>query len=228
MDAGLYNKSLMCPVCSKKIEVTKVKMDAAKSTSKDSDFCVYFENINPMFYDIWVCEHCGYAAQAERFESIRPAERKIISDSITPKWRPRSFSGERTIETALDTYKLVLYTLQLINGKSSDKARICHRIAWIFRFLGNEEKEKEFLGFALDNYKEAFEKENFPIGKMDEYTFMYLIGELNRRLGNLDEAVVWYSKVIGSQGARFNKQLMDLVREQNDLVKSQIKQEKTE
>jgi lipopolysaccharide biosynthesis regulator YciM len=48
---------------------------------------------------------------------------------------------------------------------------------------------------------------------------MYIIGELHRRLGNNDEAIKWFSRLIGSPDARRNQSLMNMTRDQFQLVK---------
>lgn len=37
---------------------------------------------------------------------------------------------------------------------------------------------------------------------MDEFTCMYMIAELNRRLGDYDEAIKWFNRLVSSQDAR--------------------------
>jgi len=222
MEEGLYNVKITCPVCSKDIEVTKVKSKACKISSRDSDFCVYYEGLNPIFYDIWVCEYCGYAAQQERFESISSKEASLILRELTPRWVQRSFNGERTVDAAIEAFKLALYNLQLVKGKSSDIAKICVRLAWMYR-LKTDQRETEFLKFALKAYMETFEKENLPVDKLDQNTCMYMIGELSRRTGDIEEAVKWFSRLISSPDARKNQVLMENVREQYHLAKGHMK-----
>jgi len=221
MDDRLYNVKIDCPVCSKRIEVTKVKAKACKVVSRDSDFCVYYEDVNPIFYDMWVCEFCGYAAQAEKFGKLNSKDSKTILENITPRWKKRSFLGERDADSAIEAFKLGLYSLQTIKAKLSDIARVCLRIAWLYRFK-NDEKEKDFLKFALSCYSAAFEKERFPIEKLDETTCMYIIAELNRRVGNLNESVKWFGRIISSPEARKNQKLMENTRDQIQLAKEQI------
>jgi len=220
MDSGLYNKDVICPVCSKKFTVTKVKAKSCKIVSKDTDFCIYYEGLNPIFYDIWVCEHCGYAAQSDKYEDISTKDAKTVKEKISHRWHERSFSGERSIDNALETFKLALFNLQLRNAKSSEIARVCIRIAWLYRLKGDE-RERDFLNFALRSYSEAYETEHFPAEKLDEYTCMYMIGELNRRLENYEEAAKWFSKLITSPNARRNSKLIENAREQFQLVKEQ-------
>ncbi len=222
MNGGLYNKKVKCPVCSKEFEVTKVKSNACKVASRDSDFCVYYEGINPIFYDIWVCEHCGYAAQGEKFDLIRPEEVKIILNNISAHWAKRSFAGERSVDMALDAFKLALYNLQLRKGKQSDNARVCIRIAWLYR-IKQDDKENDFLRFALRCYTDTYEKEKFPADKLDEYTCMYMIAELNRRVGNIEDSIKWFSRLVGSPEARKNPALIENAREQYQIVKDAAK-----
>ncbi len=225
MNDSLYVKELICPACKKKIEVTKVRSKACVIKSKDTDFCIYYEGINPILYDVWVCEHCGYAAQGERFEELTDEEAKKIKKSISPFWKSRKFNGERNIETALETFKLALYNLQKMNAKASDLAKVCIRIAWLYR-LNNDEKENEFLKHALRFYAEAYDKETFPINKLDEFTCMYLIAELNRRIGDLESSIIWFNKLISSPDAKANKVLIEMAREQYHMAREQREKDK--
>ncbi|MCX7922923.1 MAG: DUF2225 domain-containing protein [Clostridia bacterium] len=218
MDSNLYNKAVACPVCSKETEVTKVKAKASKVLTRDSDFCVHYEGINPLFYDIWVCEHCGYAAQSEKFEQISTKDVNVVKQTIGKLWHQRKFSGERSVDKAIETFKLALYNLQVRKAKSSELARICMRIAWLYR-MKNDAKEKEFLNFALRCYSETYESERFPVDKLDENTCMYIIGELNRRVGNYNDATKWFSRLISSPDARKNPTLLETAREQFQLTK---------
>jgi uncharacterized protein (DUF2225 family) len=221
MNENLYNKEITCPVCSKKFNVTKVKIKACKVDRRDTDFCVYYENLNPLFYDAWVCENCGYAAQADKFADIPDREAELLKKKLAPKWTKRSFAGERTIDTAIEAFKLILISHQLRNQKPSEYAKICLRIAWLYR-IKNDAREHDFIKFALKYYTDTYEKERFPVDKLDENTCMYMIGELNRRAGNYEEAVKWLSRLISSPNARQQPTLMDAAREQYQLVKDKL------
>lgn len=222
MNDNLYSKEVVCPVCSKKFSVTKVKSRACKVLKRDSDFCVHYEGINPLFYDVWVCENCGYASQADKFLEITPKEADILKGKLLSKWKKHSFEGERNIDTAIEAFKLALISLQYRGAKASEFARVCMRIAWMYRYKGSEE-ESRFIGFALKYYTDTFEKETFPADKLDEFTCIYMIGELNFMTGDYQEAVKWFSRLIGSAEARKNAALMEAAREQFQLVKDKLK-----
>lgn len=221
MNDSLYNKTLTCPACKKTIEVTKVKSKACSVSSHDTDFFVIYKGINPMFYDAWVCEFCGYAALSERFEKLGIKDVIKVKEAITAFWKSRKFAGERTVDNALEAYKLALYNLIKTGGAPSDFAKVNIRLAWLYR-IKQDEKEIDFLKSALINYTESYNKENFPIGKFDECTCMYMIAELNRRVGNYNEAITWFNKLINSPAARSNKMLLENARDQYHLTKELV------
>lgn len=221
MDSALYNKEIKCPVCSKNFSITKVKAKTSKLLKRDSDFCTLYEGINPIVYDVWVCENCGYSAQSDKFETISTKDGALIFEAIGKRWTKRSYVGERTNEMAIETFKLALYNAQIRKARPLEFAKICIRIAWLYR-MNNDEKEKDFLNFALKYYDEGFQKENFPVDKLDEVTCMYMVAELNRRVGNLDEAIKWFSRLISSPESRKNPNIVELAREQYQLAKDQL------
>lgn len=229
MHMDLYNKEINCPVCSKKFTVTKVKSKSIKVASRDSDFCPRYTETNPLLYDVWVCENCGYAAQAERYETITDREIKPIRQVVSSKWNKRSFAGERSCDTAIEAFKIALLNAHARKVKASELARLCLRIAWLYRFKGEEDRELEFLRHALRNYVETYEKERFPVDKMDEYTCLYMIAELNRRLGNDEESVRWFGRIITNpDAAKLNRSIVDLAREQYGLVREKSKESRWE
>jgi len=223
MDERLYNKTIKCPVCGNSFDATKIKAKTAKVVSRDSDFCVYYEDINPIFYDVYVCEFCGYASLADKFDDISERDRAILRDQLAPKWTKRSFAGERTADSAIEAFKLALYNLQIRKAKDSELSKVCIRIAWLYR-LKNDPRENDFLKFALRCYSEAYQREDLTSDKLDETTCMYMIAELNRRLGNIAEAARWFSRIMSSPEARKNAVILEKAREQYQLVKDASKE----
>ena len=223
MNDNLYSKELVCPVCSKKFTVTKVKSRACKVLKRDSDFCVHYETVNPIYYDAWVCENCGYASQSDKFLDISPKESDLFREKLKPRWKKHSFEGERDVDTAIEAFKLILISNQLREAKSSDYARVCMRLAWMYRYKDDKEEETRFMGYALKYYSDTYEKESFPVDKLDESTCMFMIAELNLRLENYQESVKWFSRLIGSPEARKMPALIETARDQFQMVKEKLK-----
>ena len=55
-------------------KATAVKSSAYRMIKKDSDFFIRYSLINPYFYDVWVCNSCGYSAMKTDFHTLRSIE----------------------------------------------------------------------------------------------------------------------------------------------------------
>ena len=75
---------------------------------------------------------------------------------------------------------------------------------------------------ALKYYTEAYEKESFPVDKLDESTCVYMIAELHTRTGNYADAVKWFSRLISSPEARKKPALIRAARERFQTVKEKL------
>lgn len=155
----IYNSSLTCPVCDRKIEVTKVRSRFVKLSGQDEDFCPYYETYNPILYEAWVCKYCGYAAHSTVFTEVSFNERKQVLENIKPKWTSRDFTGERDIDKALETFKIVLYNLQVRGAPLSEFGKICLRIAWMYRYKGEWVDEYKYLKYSYEYYKNSYSQE---------------------------------------------------------------------
>ncbi|QGU96088.1 DUF2225 domain-containing protein [Clostridium bovifaecis] len=213
----LYDKKIICPVCGANFTVKAIKTSSYKMKSKDSDFFIKYELINPYFYDVWICNDCGYSAMKADFEKIKSFQKELVKTNITSKWKGRSYSVPYDINTAIERYKLSLLNYFYIEAKSSKKAMNCLKLAWLFRMLEDTKSEQDYLIQALKGFDEAYFNEDFPIYGMNKFTVMYLIGELHRRLGNTEDALLWFGNVITSSNSP--KKIKDMAREQKDLIK---------
>jgi uncharacterized protein (DUF2225 family) len=192
-----YNTSIDCPVCDSKIEYTKVRSKSIKLLKQDTDFCPYYEGENPLLYEAIICPECGYSAHITNFSSINRYEKARVREQITKRWKKRSFAGQRNIDKALEAFKLVLLNLTDMEAPKSEMAKICMRIAWLYRYKNDAKNEIKFLEHALQNYTDAYSQEDLTTeGKIDQYTCLYIIGELNKRLGRYDDSIKWFSRLI--------------------------------
>ena len=224
----IYNSTLTCPVCVKKIEVTKVRSRFVKLISQDEDFCPYYETYNPLLYEAWVCKHCGYAAHSTVFEEAGSNDRSQVLQNIKPRWTSRDFTGERDINRALEAFKLVLYNLQVRGAPLSEFGKICLRIAWMYRYKGEWVNEYKYLKYSYDYYKKSFSQEYLSNKKLDEYTLMYILGELARRLELFDEAMQWFGKLISASAnpkekSKIQPRLIEMTKDQIHITREKMK-----
>lgn len=222
MDDALYSKKVICPICGKQFSSMKAKVNSCKVEKKDEDFCVHYVDNNPLYYEVFVCPFCAYSATENSFKDITEAEIKLLKDAFSGRTVSRSFCTQRTLNDAIAACKLAIHTAELRKAKSSTLAGLCLKLAWLYRFAGDKHEET-FLKYALKNYLEAFDNEGLPIGNLDEISMLYLLGELSRRVGKYNDAVVWFGKAVSNTDRKDNPRIEKLAREQWVLSKEQAK-----
>lgn len=192
----LYQVKVECPHCEAEYLTSRVRPSFKKATGTDTDFCVHYKEINPVYYVMRVCPNCGYACTENSGEKLSALQKQAFKDRIAGQWVSRDFGGARTWEDALYTYKLGLLCCQTVNAKGRITASLLHHIAWLYRYKGDGEQERRFLQYALDEYTRTFESEG---GELNNARLMYLLGELNRRLKHYQPAVKWFTRVINDK-----------------------------
>ena len=216
MEEMIYSRKLKCPICKNDFKNMKVKESKLRVEEAHSDlFTKYKGDIHPLQYAAIVCPKCGYAALEGNFDKILPRHHAIIKEKVSSKWIGKDFTEKRTIEESIVCFKLALYCAELIQTKKAELAGICLKIAWLYR-MKEDEEENKFLKLSVDLYEESFAGED---GAMDEITLTYLIGEIHKRLGDVDDAVNWIGKVISNPYIKSNPKIEKLAREQWQEIK---------
>lgn len=216
LKSHLYDRQVTCPVCENVFKARAVKTSSYRVIKQDSDLFINYASVNPYFYDVWICNSCGYSAMKNDFNKIRSFQVDSIKQKITSKWHGRNYPDVYDINIAIERYKLSLLNYFVMEAKASKKAMNCLKLAWMYRILEDNSNEITFLKQALEGFNDAYFNEDFPIYGMDKFTCMYLIGELNRRVGNTSEAMSWFSRVIVTQSVP--QKLKDRARDQKDLI----------
>jgi hypothetical protein len=182
-----------------KFQTSRARPSFKKPVRTDSDFCGYYQDVNPDYYIVRVCPTCGFASTENSIGALSEKQKASYYDKIGSKWKPRSYAGERSAEQALECYKLALLCAQAVGEKERVVASLLHHIAWLYRYDGKAEEERRFMRFAAEAYVRVFESDRDG----SSARIMYLIGELHRRLGDYHEAVRWFSRVVN------DKRIMD-------------------
>jgi uncharacterized protein len=220
----LYDKEIMCPVCNSKFKARSVKTSASRMIKKDSDFFIHYENINPYFYDVWLCNSCGYASMKHDFNKIKEYQMEKVKKYISSKWKGSKYPDIYDVSIAIERYKLSLLNYCIIDSRASCKALNCLKLAWMYRLCDDHENELSFIKQALEGFNEAYYNEDFPIYGMDRYATMYLIGELYRKSTNNEQALLWFSKIITSPS--IPQKIKDMARDQRELIKDSASEQK--
>jgi uncharacterized protein len=214
----LFDKQVICPVCDSHFKTKTVKSKSPRVMAKDSDFFVRYSVASPYFYDVCICNSCGYAAMKSDFEKLKSHKRELVLSNVTPKWKPRQYPDILDEKLAIERYKLALLNAMLIDLPDSTKGMILLKIAWMNRLLDNSEQETQFLKQALEGFNNAYIKEIFPIYGLQRDSLMYLLGELNRKLGNYQDALLWFSRTIVSTNSSYK--IKEMARIGKDSIKT--------
>lgn len=229
----IFEKSYDCPVCEKKFTAKIMKSNRAKLLGTDRDLRARYEGIDPLKYDVLLCTECGYAALSRYFPTITSGQAKLIREQIGKNFRKSDSKGEiYSYEDALARYKLALVNAVVKKAKTSEKAYICLKSAWLIRGYRENlqeqgttdgkmleeliKQEAEYLENAYKGFVEARQSEDFPLCGMDEMTIDYLIAALAVHCKKYDVASKLVASILTTANA--NPRIKDKAR----LLKEQI------
>ncbi len=215
----LYDKKVKCPVCEFEFSTKKVRSSKLRLLKRDEDFLNHYKSENPIKYNIFVCPKCGFSAWESRYEQFKPENKGLILKNITAKWVPRDFGGERSLDDAIEAYKLALLNGMFLKCTNLEQANTCLNIAWLYRLKEEVDEEIRFMTMARDRFMDAYNGESLSGTNMDESKLSYLIGELSRRINDKNQAQVWLGVCINLPATKLNPSIDDMAREQWRLVK---------
>lgn len=221
-----YEKQIDCIHCKKKFKSLKVRTNFVKVKETESDFHPIYENdVNPLLYNVFVCENCGFSFTEDFTKYFAPGVKEVIEEKITSHWIPHSFSGERLISDALQAYKLALVCGDLKNEKHIALAGLALRTAWLYRLMGNKEQEKRFMEISREQYINAYSNEDYMGTSMTEIRVIYLIAELSRRIGDREQAIRYFSRVIEKQPSSNESKIIEMAKDQWQEMRAETAEE---
>lgn len=230
MDEALYLKNLRCNICKNNFKTIKIKSSKLRTVKRDTDFCIHYDGYCPYVYEINVCPYCGYAFSDSSNAKI-PKELKIqFINEITKSWKKKNYCGERTYLKGVEAYKLAILAGQITKVNKSKISAMCMRIAWIYRIHNDTKGEQRFLKSSVNVLEEAFGCEDFSgQGSMDITTAVYLLGEINYRIGEYSKSLKWFNLCLSKYINRNRRDATTkMIRDRWSDIKSEIKQKSTE
>ena len=230
----LFDKTMTCPVCDQSIKARTIKTGRVKLVSADTDLRPKYQDVDSLKYDAVVCPNCGYAALRRFFSYMTSGQAKLVKEKISSNFKGMKQETEvYSYDDAIARHKLALVNAIVKSAKLSERAYICLKTAWLFRgkrenlpkdtkdydkvCVQLQKEEDEFIEKAYLGFKDAFTKEIFPMCGMDEITCTYLVADLARRSGELEDANRWISRVLVSRNA--NERLKEKARDIKELLR---------
>lgn len=234
----LYNRTVECPICDNKISERTVRSGKLKLLKTDLDLRPIYNILDPMLYDVHVCNRCGYAALSKTFKQITPLKAKLLKEKVSRQFRGTNYPDIYTYDIAIQRYKLALYDATVMLATDIEKAYLCLKLAWLYRGYKEEALNKKEIQLAADckkneamfidktyeGFEKAYRNDRLPAMGLDELTLQFLLGELARRRGDYKSAVEWLQKVIISNGG--SRRLKNRARESKELVKQALHRQK--
>ena len=244
----LFDRKYICPVCGSSIKSKTVRSGHVKVVGTDMDLRPKYEQLDTLKYDIVACRICGYAALARNFTDITESQIALVQSKIGANFKSQAeFTGSMySYDDALERYKLALASAIVKQDKTSERAYLCLKTAWIVRGkremletvlteakatgkkMGKEDaqrvsqipdlvkEEKVYLKNALEGFLGARRTEAFPMCGMDELTVDYLIAALATVFEQYDVARKLLGNILVSRVA--NNRLKDRARDLKDTI----------
>lgn len=237
----VFDRNYTCPVCDETFASKSVKSGKAKLLGTDPDLRAKYDIIDPGKYDVIMCPHCGYAALSRFYDKITQAQAKLIKEKISSSVQISTHNDViYSYPEVMERYKLALVNAVVKKARSSEKAYICLKSAWVARgykeslqadgsadsklIADLEKQEDEFLQNAYKGFVEARQNEDFPMCGMDEITVDYLLAVLAAHCKKYDVASRMVTSVLTSSAA--NPRMKDKARDLKEQIQLELKKNK--
>lgn len=203
----LYSRTLRCPVCDTVFESRTVKQGVAIVEGVQVNLRPIYRSVDPIRYDVILCEVCGYAALNRNFKKISDRQIKEIRKKISMKYVGKKYPHVYTYEVALERYKMALYNDVVMGRNDLNKAFLCLKASWVLEslidtcrdeknLLDYKESYQSFIDNAFKGFAKSYGDTTFPVFGMNQSTFQYLLGALAYETGDMKSTGHWLGKVL--------------------------------
>lgn len=234
----VFDKKYSCPVCYQEFMNPTMKGNKARLVGQDADLRPKYEPVDPIKYDVIACPCCGYAALTRYFDKITPPQAKLVKTEISKSFSSLKHVLDLSYDDAIERYQLALANAIVKRARSSEKAYICLKLAWIVRAKTEaldvdlddyeaqveelKKDEMELLKNAYDGFMSARQTEDFPMCGMDEATVDYIISVTAMKFEQYDVASKLIAGILTDPKA--NARIKDKARDlKEDILQSRRK-----
>ena len=205
----VWQKKFDCPCCNFKFVNWFPKEKRARLVKLDIDLRPIYAPIDSSFYDVIICQQCGYSALENIFNKILPFQKDLVLKEIYPYFRNAEYEPKYNVIHAIERYKMALLNCNIKSpNRHGEKGYIALKLSWFYKELGDNASRKNFANIAIEGLTKAMAEEHPPIMGMNYDTLSYIIGALAVYLGQREVALQSISKVMVSKTT--SKQLKDM------------------
>ncbi|TXC91207.1 DUF2225 domain-containing protein [Metabacillus litoralis] len=212
----LYDRKVDCYSCKTSYTTKKVLSRYIRAHNHDTDFCSFYvtTKINPLLYYVHVCPSCGFSSTEESSNYFPPMTMEAIQEKISTNWNNKFYCDERSLETAINSYKLAIYCATIKKEKNIALAGLYLRLSWLYRTEEiNIAEEQRFIRLALEEYLKSYMNSDYSETHLSEVKLLYIIGELSRRVDNHVQATRYFSRVIEKQKDTVEKGIVQMAKD---------------
>ncbi len=191
----MVSREVRCPLCSTTYTFYTPKASSYSLVRRDSDHCPYYKDANPIFYAIWVCPTCHFAAYKDDFRQLEMESMTALKEALDSDTLGRAVSfqnPERSLFAVLRSFQLAALCYRIRKFPPELVAGLALRAGWICRYSGELRRELGFLREAQELYQKAFDKGFRRDSQVDDLAVAFLIGELKLRIGDIAGAQKYF------------------------------------
>ncbi len=182
-----YTEETNCPVCDSKVKVRHLQ--STNTFGRDTDFRTHTVGADPLHLVISICQTCGYSDYGHYFDNPRQ-----LSNELKQRVRETLSSPQEDQRNAKQAYANAALIATWRGAPANEIADLHLRAAWCCADQGDGDGEITHRKAAIEQFEQALE--NGEIEDQDRPVITYLIGELYRRVGDVDSARILFDKVL--------------------------------
>ena len=184
----LFHKDVTCPCCGYAFQAT-VLGSTNTFGPQYTDFHVQAAGAQPLPLMMNTCEECGYSGFVDDFEleDIADNLRDNILDELQPIVQNEQVDKPRG-------YAFLARIQEWQGATWFQVGNTFMRAAWCCVDTGQRHNEESYRRSAIACFEYAIDQEQVPAAQLP--AIAYLVGELYRRVGDLDDADRWFTYVI--------------------------------
>lgn len=198
----VIQKGTRCPICNNDFKTPRARMPKIRLHSIDDDLRPYYEGIDVVAYEVVTCPECGYSSIFKTFEDVTENTKGEIKSFLEDNYKKREWPEYVDTQTAIEKFLFALQCLAPKKANIGEYAYIYLKLSWLFRVHTTNEKHADNELFCQKKFVECaeqtFAEVRFPVLDFDENVFLYLIGEVCRRIGDYERAYKYIGKVLTS------------------------------
>jgi uncharacterized protein len=202
MSAAIAQQEITCGFCGKKFKDNVLLSPDVMNTESRT----YFGKEDTLHYLCHSCPHCGFT-EYDHGVTLNDEEKAGIKGFLTNYGKDHQYNNL----SAIEKYEIIANIASIRKQPLLIVASLYQRAAWMADDAKDAASGKKFRTEAISSYVKALEKKEIDEKKVPATT--YLVGELNRRAGNFNEALKWFDRVKPD-----NPRLKVLISQQRDLA----------